>query len=283
MSADNTPGDTPVEVARARRPQWLILMMMGDFAFERSVAFSTGTFLEALAPLDVAPPTVRSTLQRMCDRGLLVRYRQGREVFFGLTPRSTKLLGRGQSDSWRSVDPEWDGRWTLLTFSIPEDRRQVRHSLRSRLSSAGFGMLKSGLWITPGDAEVATLIADLNVETDVHSFLGVPAQPTTVEALAREAYDIDALALRYRVFINRWRDLPSAAHDQLSALLMLQGEWQQIAQGDPRLPLRYLPSNWPAPEADRLFRDRFSTWEPPAQRRISEIARVLEVPKPHSM
>ncbi|MEO3842923.1 hypothetical protein [Streptomyces sp. B22F1] len=51
------------------------------------------------------------------------------------------------------VDREWDGRWTLLAFSVPETRRADRHALRTRLGWAGFAPLRSGLWVSPGTAD----------------------------------------------------------------------------------------------------------------------------------
>ncbi|MBQ9053060.1 PaaX family transcriptional regulator C-terminal domain-containing protein [Rhodococcus sp. (in: high G+C Gram-positive bacteria)] len=268
----------PTEVVRARRPQWLILMLMGDFTFERSVALSTGTFLDVLGQLDIGAHTVRSTLQRMCDRGLLARYRQGREVYFGLTDRSTTLLRRGKAESWRPVDPEWNETWTIVAFSIPENRRATRQRLRSRLAGAGFGLLQSGLWIAPGEVDLDPLIDDLDVIEQVKVFAGAPIARTTVSELIGEAYDIDELADHYRGFLRRWTGgeeskFPSA----LAALLVLQGEWQQLSQSDPRLPLRHLPSDWPGADADRLFHSRFAALEERARSELDTIARSINV------
>ncbi|RYF60159.1 MAG: PaaX family transcriptional regulator [Comamonadaceae bacterium] len=273
-----TAENAPPEVVRARRPQWLILMLMGDFAFERPVALSTGTFLDVLGQLDIGAHTARSTLQRMCDRGLLTRYRQGREVYFGLTERSTTLLRRGRAESWRPVDPEWDGTWTIVAFSIPEDRRATRQRLRSRLAWAGFGLLQSGLWIAPGEVDVAPLIDDLDVLEQVKAFAGAPTAMTTVNELIGEAYDIDELADRYRGFLRRWADGEEGQYpNALAALLVLQGEWQQVSQSDPRLPLRHLPPHWPGIEADQLFRARFAVLEAPARRDLDQMARSIDL------
>lgn len=273
-SADNPPA----EVSRARRPLWLILMLMGDFAFERAVALSTGTFLEVLANMGIGAHTTRSTLQRMCDRDLLIRHRHGREVYFGLSTRATALLQRGQTESWRPVNPTWNESWTLLSFSIPEHRRPVRYRLRSRLSAAGFGQLQSGLWIAPGKVDVAPLVADLDVLDDIKSFQGFPMPSTSVEDLIHEAYDMESLAGRYRGFLQRWSNDAAIAHSsELASLLVMQAEWQQIAQSDPRLPLRHLPGDWPVAAADRLFRERFATWKEPARQQLYATARVLDV------
>jgi phenylacetic acid degradation operon negative regulatory protein len=46
----------------------------------------------------------------------------------------------------------WDGRWTLVSFGIPEKIRKRRDELRTRLREMGFGQLAGGVWIAPGDA-----------------------------------------------------------------------------------------------------------------------------------
>jgi phenylacetic acid degradation operon negative regulatory protein len=48
-----------------------------------------------------------------------------------------------------AVNRHWDGRWTLLSFTLPESWQRQRHELRIRLLWAGFGPLQGGLWIAP--------------------------------------------------------------------------------------------------------------------------------------
>ena len=39
--------------------------------------------------------------------------------------------------------------WVLLSFSMPEEERDKRHVLRSKLMWLGLGNVSSGLWIGP--------------------------------------------------------------------------------------------------------------------------------------
>lgn len=268
----------PAEVIRARRPQWLALILMGRIAYERPLAFSTSTFLEVLGQLDIGPSTVRSTLQRMSERGLLAWHRRGREAYFGLTGRSTEILRRGHAAAMQPSNQPWNGTWTLLAFSIPEERRATRQRLRSRLSWAGFGFLRSGLWVAPGEVDVAQLLEDLDVMDDVQVLTAVPAAPTAADDLIREAFDLGEIADRYRRFLGRWGDQAvSGFRTQLGMQLALEAEWHGLAVADPRLPLQHLPGDWPAVPAYRLYRRRLADLEAPAQRILDHIARSIDL------
>lgn len=257
----------PTEVARARRPQWLILMLLSEVVFERPSVIATGSVIDVLGRLGVAESATRSTLNRMTGRGLLGRHPLGRQMYFGLTERATTVLREGEAAARRAPDRPWSGTWTVLGFSLPGARHELRHRLRSRLTWAGFGLLQSGLWIAPGEIDVGTLLSDLDVLPHIRVFTARPASPTEVAQLIHDAYDLEQLAGRYAAFIERWSDGRAGRFpDALCALIVLQGEWSQIARADPGLPLEHLPPGWPAMEAHRCFHRRYSELEPAARR-----------------
>ena len=264
------------EVARARRPKWLTLMLLGHLTHEQPIALSTSTFIDVLARLGVSSHAARSTLSRMVDSGLLHKHRQGRETYYTLTPHGSRTLREGNARAWHHVGSGWDGMWTVLGYSIPEDRRAVRLRLRSRLTWAGFGMLRSGMWIAPGRPDVENLLDGLGVLDDVRVFVGTPS--TATADLIEEAFDLDEIAERYRRFIARWQEDSSARFpDELCAFLVLRSEWQQLVQADPRLPSDHLPDGWPAAEAEELFRALYRRLEEPAMQIGAEVAGLLTV------
>lgn len=239
------------------RPQTLMLTFLGNAVLGRDIAVFSGSFIAVMERLNVAEQATRSTLTRMVDRGLLARHRQGRKMYFGLTPHAAEVLTEGEQRVWRAgaVNGDERQRWTLLGFSLPESRRDDRHQIRSRLRWAGFGMLRSGLWIAPGTPDLATVLPDRRLLDDVLAFRAEPAEPTDIDQLVRQAYDLEAIASGYHEFVRRWdraRPLPSAP-DDLARLLWLLSEWFLLLRDDPRIPLRHLPAAWPAVAAEKLF------------------------------
>ena len=58
-----------------------------------------------------------------------------------LTEPTAVLLRSGAERIYSFGDPwEWDGRWLFVVLRVPEERREVRHQLRSRLAWAGLGL-----------------------------------------------------------------------------------------------------------------------------------------------
>ncbi|MCE3555814.1 PaaX family transcriptional regulator [Pseudonocardia sp. RS11V-5] len=265
------------EVARARRPKWLTLMLLGHLTHEEPIAVSTGTFIEALSRLGVGSHAVRSTLSRLVDSGMLRRHRRGRETFYSLTPHGSRILRAGNAQAWRRADAGWDGTWTVLAYSIPEERRAERLRLRSRLAWGGFGLLRSGLWVAPGSVDVEPLVEGLDVLAELRVFTGTPAG-RSADDLIEEAYDLEEIAARYRRFLTRWAEGAGDLPDELCELLVLRSEWQLLVQADPRLPLDHLPRPWPATAAEDVFRARYAALEGPAIRIGQEIAGQLETP-----
>ncbi|NJQ00179.1 PaaX family transcriptional regulator [Streptomyces zingiberis] len=193
--------------ARSVRPQALMLALFGDQILGRSTTVSTGSVIAVLDRLGVSEHATRATAARMVRHGLLRSVRQGRQAFLGLTPHGSEVLRDGRSRLEADVvDHHWDGRWTLLTFSVPESRRADRHALRTRLAWAGFGMLRSGLWVSPREADVSGALAGLELLGHAQVFRAEAALWTDPARIVREAWDLPATEAAYQRFIDRWAD-----------------------------------------------------------------------------
>jgi phenylacetic acid degradation operon negative regulatory protein len=234
-----------------------MLNLLGRYLLGRRVVVSAASVIEVFARAGVGQHAARSTLARMVNRGMLTRQRHGRAMYFGLTAQAERILRDGEDRIWRSgaVNQDWDGSWTLLGFSLPESWQRQRHELRSQLTWAGFGPLFNGLWAAPGRVEVADLVASLGLESRVRAFYAEAVPGTDIAAMARENWDLGAVAARYLGFLARWQgqDTPARRGDPLAAQLLLASDWLQVIRADPRLPAEHLPADWPAAKAESLF------------------------------
>lgn len=72
--------------------------------------------------------------------------------------------------------PEWDEKWRIVIFDIPEDKRKQRDFLRTRLKWLGFKELHKSVWVFPYDIkkemEDLLTICNFDIEGDVR-FLSV--------------------------------------------------------------------------------------------------------------
>jgi phenylacetic acid degradation operon negative regulatory protein len=259
----------------AERPQPLLLTFFGGYLLGRGVHVATSAVIDVLDRVGVSEHATRSTLSRMARRDLLRRVRQGRKVYLGLTPRSREVLHDGEVRIWRTeaVHDGWDGTWTLLSFTLPDSWQRQRHELRSRLLWAGFGPLQGGLWIAPSPVDFTVIGAGLEAAAHVKVFAARALPPTDVDALVRDAWDLDAIAGRYQGFLDRWSDARRRPElpDALAAQLVLQTEWLQVIRRDPRLPAQHLPPGWPAEPAWRLFRALYAELDPRAREAVAAL------------
>ncbi|MGY0020465.1 PaaX family transcriptional regulator [Streptomyces sp. cg35] len=254
--------------ATAARPQSLMLSFLGLYVLGRGTAVYSGSVIDVFARLEVSEDAARSTLARMVKRDLLVRHRRGRKMYFGLTERAVDVLRDGHDRIWSGsvVEPDWDGTWTLVGFSLPESRRSLRHDLRSRLVWAGFGPLQNGLWAAPGRIDVPTVVAGLDLDRHLNVLRAQAAEPTEAAHLLDRAFDTAAIAARSRAFLAAWdtpRPMP-AAPDDLARQLLLHTDWLQLVRSTPRLPADHLPEDWPAVRAEQVFRKLSAQYDGPA-------------------
>ncbi|MBA6440605.1 MULTISPECIES: PaaX family transcriptional regulator [Streptomyces] len=254
------------------RPQSLLLSFLGDEVLGRGVCVYTGSVIEVFRRAGVGEQATRSTLTRMVGRGLLSRRREGRRTYIGLTDRSEAILRDGERRIWKTgaVNREWDGTWTLLGFSLPESWQRQRHDLRSQLTWAGFGALFSGLWIAPGEVDVSEIVAELGLAAHVKVFRAHADAGMDIAEMVDDTWDLPALGTGYRDFDASWRPYASggvdlAGEDALALRLRLTAEWLQVIRGDPRLPVRHLPEDWPAAGAEETFRAVHGRLEAPAR------------------
>jgi phenylacetic acid degradation operon negative regulatory protein len=275
--------------ASALRPQSLMLSFLGIYVLGQGTAVFSRSVIDVFGRVGVSQQATRSTLTRMVKRDLLRRHRRGQRMYFGLTPRCDAVLREGQQRVWHTgvVNRDWDGNWTMLGFSLPENWQSQRHSLRSRLVWAGFGPLQSGMWVCPSRVNVPALVADLGLDSYLKVMVGRPAPPTGDSELINGAFDIPGIAARYQAFLHRWGGPQplAGAPDDLARQLLLHAEWLQLIRKAPRLPAGYLPAEWPAIHAERLFERLAAAYADPAKAIASALLDTIGVgpPGPHQV
>ncbi|MDG2024512.1 MAG: PaaX family transcriptional regulator C-terminal domain-containing protein [Actinomycetota bacterium] len=244
------------------QPQEFLLTLLGNELLrcaDRQVR-STG-LVSALSEHDFSPAATRSALSRLVKRGMLYPTKNGREVHYELTLRATTLLSDGEQRilSFSELNP--GDEWTLLSYSLPADQRARRDRLRRRLSFLGFGGLRDGQWIAPGNRVVDTTptLVELNLQDQVEMFVGQPASVTDVPRLIRSVWgSFTELANAYETFSRRWRN--SSWVDSLGPLkarTLVMHEWRRFPHLDPGLARKHL--SWGEVRAQARD-DFFAVW-----------------------
>ena len=148
------------------RPQHLLLTVLGDRWYARRECLPTRALVTLLGEFGISTRAAgrRSAL---VHRGLLEFNRARGTGGYQLTSYADGVLRDGlrRISQFGSSCKDWDGEWTLVTFSIPESQRHLRHMLRTRLRWPGFAPLYNGIWVSPWDRadEVVQLLSELNI------------------------------------------------------------------------------------------------------------------------
>ncbi len=247
--------------------QFLIFTLFGDYVLERGGKIWTSDLLYLMDLLEVSERAVRSALSRMTRKGWLSAEKHGRNSQYSPTPRGRALLERGGKRIFEKAILEWDERWHLVIYSLPEEKRRIRHAFRTQLSWLGFGLLSPGTWISSHDrvSEVENLLEDLNLEQHVDMFSGIYIGPSEAQELVARCWDLPGLESQYQVFIERYRQEyldclehhtrkdPLPAEEGFIRRFWLTHAFQSFPLIDPNLPLSLLPPDWPGYTARELF------------------------------
>jgi phenylacetic acid degradation operon negative regulatory protein len=255
----------------------MLLTVLGEYAAAVDDGVWQETLIAALGALDYKPQAARQALARSVAAGWLRTERHGRRSRVHLTEDTAEMLRAGAERIYSFGRPwPWDGRWLLVVLRVPEERREVRHQVRTRLAWAGFGSLGGGLWISPHTEREHELLATVpeGSVAELMSFqarIGELGDPAKVVA---EAWDLDAVAEAYRRFIADFGRLrPRSAEATFRAQTLLVHEWRKFPFLDPDLPDDMLPARWPRRRAHELFQQRHTQWHAAAQEHFRALER----------
>lgn len=88
-------------------------------------------------------------IKRLREQGLIdqVKDIDQDKIILRLTKRG---IYHNQIERILSSD-KWDGKWRMVIFGIPENKRRLRNTLRQRLKEWGFEYKQKSLWVSKND------------------------------------------------------------------------------------------------------------------------------------
>lgn len=261
------------------QPQHLLLTLLGDYWCGRQPALPLRALIDVLAEFGITETGARAAVNRLARRQLLRVEKVGRNSHYRLTDRAHEVLTDGQRRilSFGADGPRWEGQWAVVAFSVAEDQRGIRHTLRTRLRWLGFAPLYDGLWISPRPAlaPVLAVLAELSVTTAT-VFQARVCPASGYPPLA--AWDLDALRSDYAEFLDTFNPLllrvrggEIGSAEALVERTSLMDAWRRFPARDPDLPPELLPPDWPRMRARGLFVTLYDGLGPLAAARIRQL------------
>lgn len=263
--------------APAIRPRRMLFTLYGDYVYHRGGETWVGTLIRLMACVGISEPAVRSELMRMTRRGHLRVRRTGKYSFYSLTPEGQEILEQGARRIFRRPDGAWDGQWTVLVYSIPEERREIRDRLRRELAWLGFGALAPGAYVSPWprQEEIQRLVRRYGIESEVQVVRGQNLGPGDDRSLVARCWSLEAVNASYREFLAFWRPRLEAFRagkvewDDEQCFVeryRLSHSYDRYPLVDPGLPPELYPPGWLGEEAAAVFLEYHERLQPAAMR-----------------
>lgn len=262
------------------RPRSIVFDLFGDYIRYRGGAIRLRALSSLMACFGVGESTVRVVVARLRKEGWFDARRDGRETLYALNPKSLRLLDEGRDRIFNRVRGEWDRRWYMVIYAVPESARGVRDHIRKELAWLGFGPLAPSTYISPHDRlqQVRENFADqpvvrLDLLTCESSGLPVDRE------MAARCWDLESLDRDYRELLRTYRArMPAYRAGRLSpkeALverMQLTYDYRKFPFRDPDLPLELLPAGWTGREAHDMFIEAHDLLRAPAEEFFDQTA-----------
>lgn len=229
---------------------------------------STADLVKMASAVGISAPSARTGIARLKQKAVLLADRSD-GIGYRVNPAATGMLERGDRRIFTIRQMSEDDAWCLVSFTVPEERRPLRHQLRRRLQWIGCGVVAPGLWICPAylEDEVEEILIDLRLRDAAVVFrTDAPRTAGPLADTVAQWWDLDALRAEHEQFLRALGSLdePSNPESAFRSYVQLIDAWRVLPYVDPGLPAGLLPRDWPGSTSFATFRERSGQWEDPA-------------------
>ncbi len=269
-----------ISVPETVSSQNMLVTLLADFDFAHAGPVPSAAVVDVLGDFGITSAGARIALSRVARTGRLEQVRNGRQTSYtfgssGLDEREQRLRTYVNFGAKR---PAWDGLWTVVTFSIPEEVRGLRPKLRRELERLLFAPLTDAVWVQPADhaSRVIAIGEELGVNlAAMRATFDSPERGGLDPVAAFPLADVRTLYDHYRKTFDPWlplvRDNKVDAHIALVLRANVLASWRNIARTDPDLPRELLPDDWPQDVVRELFIELWEGLGPIALQRMREL------------
>ncbi len=155
---------------------------------------------------------------------------------------------------FRFFRSKWDGVWRVLSYEIPEKKRELRDRLRREVASWGLGPWHRSFWLTPHPVvpHLKQLVSGKEEQQYVQAFESSHVFGDRT-VLIEKVWGKVALSERYKKLFKTWHEALSEAIEAEKKLSKVLRAFVEVLRKDPGLPRELLGDDWIGYEALELF------------------------------
>ena len=264
--------------------QSMIFTIFGDYIRHYGNKIWIGSLIRLLKEFGHNEQAVRVAVSRMMKLGWFQSEKQGNKSYYFLTARGEKRIEEAARRIYQVHPHEWDGKWRMLMYTIPEDKRNIRDELRNELMWSGFGSFSNGCWISPNDLaiEARLLVEKYDIDGHVDYFLVEYRGPQSDKALVERSWPLEEIEAKYEEFVSVYSKQYIIQESMINDGRMtdaecfvertkLVHEYRKFLFLDPGLPKELLPEMWSGTHASLLFEKYYILLAEPASRFFEEV------------
>lgn len=157
---------------------------------------------------------------------------------------------------FRFLKETWDGRWRVISYEIPESKREIRDRLRREMQGWGLGPWHRSFWLTPHPVieKLRDLVSQKEEEKYVQAFEADHAFGNR-DILIEKVWKKAELDQKYRQLFRKWHDVLSAEGDKIEKFKSIIESYLLLLREDPGLPKELIGESWIGFEGWNIFKE----------------------------
>jgi phenylacetic acid degradation operon negative regulatory protein len=156
----------------------------------------------------------------------------------------------------RFLKENWDGKWRIISYEIPETKRELRDRLRREMQGWGLGPWHRSFWITPHPIieTLKTLVSQKEEEKYIQAFESAHSFGNR-DLLIEKVWGLQKLTEKYRSLFKTWHEILSQEGEKIGKMQKVLDDYLTILKEDPGLPKELVGEKWIGFEAFTIFKE----------------------------
>ncbi len=197
----------------------------------------------------------RTTLTQLVKEACIEKTQDGDNTTCNLTEKGFHELSL-EFPSFRFLKNKWDQKWRVISYEIPESKREIRDRLRREMQGWGLGPWHRSFWLTPHPVipELNKLVSGRVEEQYIQAFESDHVFGDK-NLLIEKVWGKTGLDKRYREMFKQWHDILSHDGEKNEKLMKVVDCYIPLLRDDPGLPEELIGKNWIGFEALNIFKE----------------------------
>lgn len=235
-----------------RRTQILLtLKLLGS---NDKTPISLSPFVCEAFGLDVNRKTTSALYQLVLDNCVGKIQQDSSELYFLTSQGDYEIYLR--FPFFRFIDNEWDQVFRILSYEIPEKKRELRDRLRRAVSGWGLGPWHRSFWVTPHPIIPALrkLVSEREEEKYIQAFEANHVFGSR-DILINKVWNTKEIESEYKKVFKRWHEILSGPEVNLKKMSLVIARYVDVLNIDPGLPEELVGKQWIGFEAFKIFKE----------------------------